>query len=330
MRTRLLFAFLLFSALSFGQGTGEVIITEIYNRPQKPTQEQLDAAIAAGQITSDSSPNEGHTEWFEIYNTTDAPVVMDGWTLTDASSSSHVTTIGSFTIGAHEYAALAGFQIPDAQGGVVFDYIYDYKSPSFNNESTYSGGSTSNCPDGVIIAKADGTLVDQVLYDYGYGSYIVDGVSNCSRNTTNVPFGIPEQGGSSRVSFMLKDDQAAMTAAGNDLAENWVWSTLVYDEDNNQKGTPGAPNNTSVLAINSLDNAMSYSIYPNPVKDFIMVKANNFKVTGIDIFSLEGKKVLSQKGLLNNGINVSNLKKGVYLINIRSDENHVTRKIVIE
>ena len=246
MRISMISLFLLLVVCSFGQGTGEVIITEYYNRPLKPTQEQLDAALPNNPAGADVTPNEGHTEWFEIYNTTDQPVVMDGWTLTDASSTSNVSTIGSFTIEPHSYAVFSGFNIPEAQGGVEFDYFYDYKKPSFNNESSYADPDDTSCPDGVIIEKADGSLVDQVLFDYGYGEYIGNpgSSSNCSGNTEAI--GIPEAGSSSKISFMLVVDEAVMNAADNDLPENWVYSDLVYDADGNQKGTPGLANDGSL------------------------------------------------------------------------------------
>jgi len=103
-------------------GTGEVIITEIHNRPLKPNQEQLDAALPNNPAGADTSPNEGHTEWFEVYNTTSSPVVMDGWIIQDGSNSS-TSIIGSYTLAPNAYAVFSGFNIPDAQGGVVFDYF---------------------------------------------------------------------------------------------------------------------------------------------------------------------------------------------------------------
>ena len=113
----ILFCFLIASTcLIYSQGTGEVIITEIHNRPSKPTQAQLDAALPNNPPGADLTPDEGHVEWFEVLNTTNAPVVMDGWTLTDASSTSRVSTIGSFTIAANSYAVFSGFNIPAAQG----------------------------------------------------------------------------------------------------------------------------------------------------------------------------------------------------------------------
>ncbi len=265
MRTKFLPILFLFLSLSvFGQGTGEVIITEYYNRPLKPSQEQLDAALPNNPAGADTSPNEGHTEWFEVYNTTSSPVVMDGWILTDGSNSSF-STIGSFTLAANAYAVFSGFNIPEAQGGVVFDYFYDYKMPSFNNESSYSDPGDTSCPDGVIITKADGSLVDQVLYDYGYGEYIGNaGSGDCVDNAAAI--GIPAAGGSSKTSFALSVDPAVMNSADNDLPENWSFSTLFYDEEGNQKGTPGLANDGSSPAGFGSGEVIITEYYNRPLK----------------------------------------------------------------
>jgi len=231
-----------------GTGTGEVIITEIHNRPLKPDQAQLNLALPNNPPGANTTPNEGHTEWFEVYNTTNSPVVMDGWTLSDVSNSSSVTTISSYTLPANAYAVFSGFNIPDAQGGLVFDYFYDYKKPSFNNESSYADPGDSACPDGVIIEKADGTLVDEVRYDYGYGEYIGNPNSSSSCSGNIAAYGIPPQGSSYKYSFMLNVDPAIMNSADNDLAANWSFSTLVYDPNGGQVGTPGAQNDMLVSA----------------------------------------------------------------------------------
>lgn len=327
-KTLLITLTLLISGFAFAQGSGEVIITEIHNRPQKPTQAQLDAAILAGGVTSDTTPNEGHTEWFEVYNTTESAVVMDGWQIIDASSSSNITTIGTFTLAANSYAAFAGFQIPDAQGGVVFDYIYDYKKPSFNNESTYSSGSTTNCPDGVILKNGNGDLVDQVIYDYGYGSYIVGGVSNCSTNTGSTAFGFPGQNGNSKTSFMLKVT-APKTAAGNDDASNWEYSTITYDSVNGQLGTPGLSNDGATASVRE-DFLTNFSLYPNPSNGFINIQSKNVEISKVQLFTITGQKVLDQKGLVNGGIDVSTYSKGIYILKIESGDKFYTNKIIVE
>ena len=127
-------------------------------------------------------------------------------TLTDASSSSNFSVIGSFTLAANSYAVFSGFNIPEAQGGLVFDYFYDYKKPSFNNESSYADPGDTSCPDGVIITNANGDLVDEVRYDYGYGEYIGNESSSSSCRDNEAAIGIPAQGSSSRVSFALNVD----------------------------------------------------------------------------------------------------------------------------
>jgi len=144
MKKILLSISLLSSILVVAQQSGEVIITEIYNRPQKPTQTELDATMPPAGV--DTTPNEGHTEWFEIYNTTSSSIVMDGWEIRDESSSSRTSVISTFTIAANSYAVFSGYNIPAAHGGVVFDYFYDYKKPSFNNESSYQDATDSSCP----------------------------------------------------------------------------------------------------------------------------------------------------------------------------------------
>lgn len=235
-------------------GTGDIIITEIHNRPQKPTQQQLDDAFTADPTNpmNDTSPDEDHVEWFEIYNTTDAPIDMTGWLISDGSGGgdepgdSGTTTMGAFTIGAGEYAVFSGFNIPDAQGGVVFDYRYDYQRPSFNNESSYADVGDTSCPDGVLLYNANGDLVDEVLYDYGFSNYIAASSSNRC-NLSTVARGIPASGSSSRTSFQLVNDPAVMNAYENDNGANWSFSTNVYDDntglpEGNQLGTPGTAN----------------------------------------------------------------------------------------
>ncbi len=78
--------------------------------------------------------------------------------------------------------------------------------------------------------------------------------------------------------------------------------------------------------------SIEFLIYPNPSNDVINIRFAN-KLTGdnnaiISIVDVLGQTILQQSVLLNNGIetiNVSNLSKGIYLINIIHDgQNNVT------
>ncbi len=309
-------------------GTGEVIITEYHNRPLKPSAEQLAAALPNNPDGADTSPNEGHTEWFEVYNTTNNPVVMDGWTLTDASSSSNVSTIGSFTLAPKSYAVFAGFNIPEAQGGLVFDYFYDYKKPSFNNESSYADAGDTSCPDGVIIRKADGSLVDEVLYDYGYGNYLGNESSGSCRDN-DAAIGLPSSGSSSKVTFMLKVDAFAMTAVGNDQPENWTFSTITYDEAGNQIGTPGIQNDGMGTSINDVVLEGKIRMYPNPANTTIHIVSELESSFSLQLYNILGEEV-KEANFTGRSIDVSGLPVGMYLVRLNIEGKSVVKKVAIQ
>lgn len=71
-------------------------------------------------------------------------------------------------------------------------------------------------------------------------------------------------------------------------------------------------------------------VYPNPAQDFINIKTNNVKLTGVELYNVLGAKVLSQKTLTNNQLNVSNLAKGVYMLKVNAEGASTTKKIVIQ
>jgi hypothetical protein len=68
-------------------------------------------------------------------------------------------------------------------------------------------------------------------------------------------------------------------------------------------------------------------IYPNPTSDNFSIEMNN-EIKSVEIYSLQGQKVLSSK---DKNVNVSNLSKGIYLVKIEDVENAIaTQKLIIE
>lgn len=83
---------------------------------------------------------------------------------------------------------------------------------------------------------------------------------------------------------------------------------------------------TKEAAINTLE---SVKIYPNPAKDFLSLEIpGTVKNFSFEITDLLGRSLLKQEN--QTQINVSDLKKGVYLGNLKADDHTVVRKIMIE
>lgn len=69
-------------------------------------------------------------------------------------------------------------------------------------------------------------------------------------------------------------------------------------------------------------------IFPNPTKNIIHIK-NNSEIEKIKIFDYLGKEVLTQTQNINE-INIENLSKGIYLMEIQSENEKVYKKFIKE
>lgn len=73
---------------------------------------------------------------------------------------------------------------------------------------------------------------------------------------------------------------------------------------------------SAVLATK--DVAMSKTkIYPNPVGNFLQI-TNSEKITGVEIYNMAGQKVLSTAKISKDGLNVSTLTKGTYVVKVKN------------
>lgn len=87
-------------------------------------------------------------------------------------------------------------------------------------------------------------------------------------------------------------------------------------------------NGTALLSNQSFNsNNLKATIYPNPASDHFTIEMES-EVKSIEVFSLQGQKVLTSK---NKNVNVSNLSKGIYLVKIEDVENAIaTQKLIVE
>lgn len=69
------------------------------------------------------------------------------------------------------------------------------------------------------------------------------------------------------------------------------------------------------------------SIYPNPAKNYIKIKApNNMQIEQIKLIDVLGKDM--NVNLQNNGINIAHLAKGIYMMKIKSSVGETVRRII--
>ncbi|ARA92874.1 hypothetical protein AWN76_006655 [Rhodothermaceae bacterium RA] len=97
--------------------------------------------------------NDSAGEWFEVFNPTTAAIDLEGWTIRDDDSDSHVIT-ASVVVPAGGFAVLCRNADPGTNGGLTCDYEY----ASFQ---------LANGADEVILEDPSGTEVDRVAYDGG-------------------------------------------------------------------------------------------------------------------------------------------------------------------
>ena len=102
--------------------------------------------------------------------------------------------------------------------------------------------------------------------------------------------------------------------------ESWEGSEL------NHIGGPNPTQNT--LSVNS-NQLLNFSIHPNPVKDILSIKINTTGSVSIDIYDMLGKSVLTTNKI-DNSVDISELKSGIYLVKITTNDGSITKRIIKE
>jgi len=112
-----------------------------------------------------------------------------------------------------------------------------------------------------------------------------------------------------------------------------ISTSHLWDEDANNwivasRSTSYYSNQTNLADEISVTNMR---VYPNPAREFIVFDFANFsEIALVEIFDIQGKKVLEQKLSANMQISVSNLQKGLYLYRLNSAGNIYSGKIMKE
>lgn len=85
----------------------------------------------------------------------------------------------------------------------------------------------------------------------------------------------------------------------------------------------------SVLSAKSIIlNPLKIEIYPNPASHYISIKSNEKKNIDFEIINMNGQSVLKGSTSSDNKLNISNLPKGVYIINATDGQRRVIEKFI--
>ena len=84
-------------------------------------------------------------------------------------------------------------------------------------------------------------------------------------------------------------------------------------------------------SLSTTDNRFNkLKIYPNPTSEKLFISSENTIISDFSIYTISGKKLITQKYIQNKPIDVSELSKGIYFIEISSSERKTVKKFIKE
>ncbi len=256
--------------------------------------------IVINEINYNSSDTFDTEDWIELYNPTDSSIDISGWEFRDEDDT-HIYLIPDGTV-------------IDADGYLVLCADTALFSSLFPSVANFIGNfefGLGSGGDTVRILMADGTVVDQVIYDdEGLWPTEPDG------------FG---------ATLELTD-----ALANNAEATNWVASA-----DN---GTPGRENSITEVEDEEIPQVtnLETSVYPNPFNPSTTISFSIPKSTNVNIsvFNARGQKVTTltnetyHSGTHNvnwNGKDRNNhsVASGLYFYRVTTDNSSKTNKMIL-
>lgn len=253
---------------------GDIIFTEIMQNPNA-------VADSAG-------------EYFELHNTTGAPIDLLGMDIIDDSVPSEgFTFLSSLILPANGYLLFAVNGNSGTNGGLpAVDEVYTSGDPSLGNGA-----------DGITI-QCSGTIIDSVVWSGNSATW-------------------PDPSGAS-MSLKIGFETSIL----NDNGDNWETASSPYGDGD--FGTPGLANNDFLLKVET-NQIQGFTVYPNPVKDgYLTINSANAISKSIEIYDILGKQVLSTSIQNNERVNVSNLNAGIYILRVEEAGKLATSKLIIQ
>ena len=180
-----------------------------------------------------------------------------------------------------------------------------------NNRGTLwfsQSGMQNGAPDGLALVDNLGVVIQFLSYEG-----VITAIDGPAIGLTSEDIGVNEPG--------AVGESLQLVGTGNVYTDfTWVGPTTA---------SPGALNSNQTLSVvkNKIE---GFVLFPNPVTEgkLYMISSNNV-TKQVQIYTMLGQQVYLSSVQINEAIDVSSLKKGIYMLHIEEEGKIATRKLVI-
>ena len=102
---------------------------------------------------------------------------------------------------------------------------------------------------------------------------------------------------------------------------------LLHHEDDGMMGSFRVLD-TSSTGINYTNLENNFSIFPNPSTDCLNINSHSSENFSVSLFNSLGEKIYSEQVMSKLTLLTSNFINGIYFLQIKSDKNLFTKKII--
>ena len=264
---------------------------------QFPSGDGSDYHVVISEVMPNpSAVSDAYGEWFEIINMDSITIDLNGWTIMDGGSDSHVIS-SSIEIQPGQYMVLGRNGNESVNGGYVSDY-------------TYASFALANSDDEIILLDQDEKVVDDISYggtfpySSGVSMYLIDHTSD---NTID----------SNWVASSLIYGDGDLGTPGRAWNDSIVVSTI-----NDQ------------LLPNVFELYPPYPNPFNPTTQ-ISFLVNHTTVVSLNIYDINGRLVQNiyhaktTPGFYQSIWEANNAPSGIYFLSLESEQKIITHKLML-
>jgi len=181
---------------------------------------------------------------------------------------------------------------------------------------------------------------EDMFWYFDDNKFIIQGVSDFDTDRT-LPLGV-------------KIDQDGMATIRIDFLENIADNTIIYLHDKELELYHNLKDSDYQVYLNNGEHLDRFEIsfgsveqlsdpieeitkinthYSNSIKSIIIINPNNKNINGVEMINILGQYVYSQNNTLNDSymeLKVANISPGAYVINIKTEKETITKKVIVE